>query len=186
MLCYYRNSSADDIFAITTCSMHTLKCDYSLGSYCVWYLPYVWSGGVMVRALDARLKKVADFSSKCFWTCPPHLKNVATVPCEMKNSCIWYNVHFFPQNWMVLKQPVVLSHGNLNFRQATSQQLLKLTIFVLIYASSYFYNQSLELSTTLYGNSAHYDVAESGVGCVHRSWLTYMWRFLVATAVYIR
>jgi len=44
---------------------------------------------------------------KCFWTCPPHLKNVATVPCEMqKMSCstaaesghafrAWIRIYFF-------------------------------------------------------------------------------------------
>ena len=43
---------------------------------------------------------------KCFWTCPPHLKNVATVPSEMHNSCIWWNLHFFLQKsgWLLNSQ----------------------------------------------------------------------------------
>jgi len=56
----------------------------------------------------------------------------------------------------------------------------------LIYASNYFYNQSIELSTTLYWNSDHYEVAKSGMRRVRRSWLTHMSRFLVANAMYIR
>ena len=56
---------------------------------------------------------------------------------------------------------------------------------MLIYASSYFYSHSIALSTMLCCNSAHCEVTESGMGCVHRSWLTHVSRFLVAPTAYI-
>ena len=128
-------------------------------------------------------RNLEEILHKWLWTCPPHLKmsplyNVKWRIHASDRTCI-----SSLKKWIVLKKPVVLSHGNLNFGQAALQQLLKLTIFC---ASAYFYNQSLELSTILYWNLAHYEVVETGRGRLHRSWLTHTSHFLVASAVYIR
>jgi len=80
-------------------------------------------------------------------TCQQHLKNIVTTPCENRNSC-------FPKMWIVF---------------VTRQQkktAKKWQFSVLIYASSYFHNQSIKLSSTLCWNySAHYIFAESVMGC---------------------
>ena len=71
------------------------------------------------------------------------------------------------------------SHGILNFRQATSQELLKLSIFcAYIYASIYFHHQSIN-GINQHTLLASYEFAENGIGCI-----AHMSHFLVATASY--
>jgi len=69
----------------------------------------------------------------------PHLKNVTTLPCRMLIFFIWLKVMLrSPKCWWLWKEPVVgwhwwhwkepvLMSGNWNVRQATSQQMLKVT-----------------------------------------------------------
>jgi len=74
---------------------------------------------------------------------PPHLKNVITLPCKMQNFFIWLKVmlHSSKRCWLS-EEPVVDWHwwlwkelvvmcGNWNVRQATSQQVFKVTTFCM-------------------------------------------------------
>jgi len=44
----------------------------------------------------------------------------------------------------------------------------------------------MPLSTALCWNSAHYEFAESEMGCTHGRWIAHMSRFLDATAAFTR
>jgi len=62
-------------------------------------------------------------------TCPPHLKNVAALPCKMQNFFVWLKVMLCSsRHWWLWKELVVM-WGNWNARQATSQQVFKVTTF---------------------------------------------------------
>jgi len=66
-------------------------------------------------------------------------KNVITLPCKMQNLFVWWKVYCFRPNvcgydkascvvwhWWLWKEPIMLC-GNLNVRQASSQQVFKVT-----------------------------------------------------------
>ena len=72
------------------------------------------------------------------------------------------------KNWTHFKQPVVSPHSSLNFRQATLQELLKLSTF----CSSYFRHQLIALSALIWWNSTEREVAVQLMQCVHMRWLT--------------
>ena len=72
---------------------------------------------------------------------PPHLKNVTALPCKMHNFFIWLKVCYIPPNvggsekklvvgwhWRLWKELVVMC-GKWNVRQATLQQMFKVTTF---------------------------------------------------------
>ena len=72
---------------------------------------------------------------------PPHLKNVTTLPCKMHNFFVWLKVCYIPPNvggseksrfcglaLVAQKKPVVMC-GKWNVRQATLQQMFKVTTF---------------------------------------------------------
>jgi len=101
------------------------------------------------------------------WTCPSHMKNITALPRELQNSFAWCKVHCFPPkvggsekascvvwHWWLWKEPVVMC-GNLNVRQATSQQVFKVsTIFMEAHFQSFLpcWN-SAHISTSRYCNS---------------------------------
>ena len=71
---------------------------------------------------------------------PPHLKNVTPLPCKMHNIFIWLKVCGSSKSWWIWNEPVVGWHwwlwkelvvmcGKWNVRQATLQQMLKVTTF---------------------------------------------------------
>ena len=44
-----------------------------------------------------------------FCVCPPHLRNVTTLPCEMQHSFSWSKLYcFLPKKWMALKNSQLL------------------------------------------------------------------------------
>jgi len=61
---------------------------------------------------------------------PTTSKNVTALPCKVQNSFVWWKAYFPLQTLVALKQPVVL-WGTLNVRQATSQQVFKVTIICM-------------------------------------------------------
>jgi len=84
------------------------------------------------------------------WTCPSHMKNITALPRELQNSFAWCKVHCFPPkvggsekascvvwHWWLWREPVVMC-GNLNVRQATSQQVFKVTTFCMDTRFQYF------------------------------------------------
>ena len=59
----------------------------------------------------------------------PHLKNITALPCKMQNLFIWLKVMLHSSKpWWLWKEPVVMC-GNWDVKQATSQQVFKVTTF---------------------------------------------------------
>ena len=100
-------------------------------------------------------------------TCPPHLKNVAALPCKMQNFFVWLKVISCSSkrlwlwkelvvgwHWWLWKEAVVMC-GNWNVRQATSM-CSKWPPSARIHASSLFCHWSTAYIVHHAGwNSAH-------------------------------
>ena len=95
--------------------------------------------------------------NKLLPTYPPHLKNVTTLPCEMQPFFICLNLLkvtlHSSECWWLWKKPVVMC-SNCYVRQATSQQVFKMTTFCTDTCFQSFCHWSTASSTMLCWNSA--------------------------------